>query len=192
MSKYSKREIISVDLGNPAIGALRKAALERLAAEAEHEWGGSPSIGRWLTALADQKIEGDKIMAEIVIKNFRKDPNFGWGYSFTPTGKDAYSIETPSAPDHTGSLEQIEKARAADRTWNSKGGVFYNTAWFYGGRHIVATWAFGVVKPRTTEAYGEDGRYDYENDDAEYGYTWLPGLALDYVRDEQDIKIRVE
>ena len=67
----------------------------------------------------------------------RKTKSFGWGYSFTPTGADAYSIVPPAAPDHTGTVKQVIAARDEDRTWNARGGAFYSTAYFIGGNRIV-------------------------------------------------------
>lgn len=50
---------INVHLGKGADGARRTYALKRLAAEAGHYWNGEPSIGRWLSALADERIGAD-------------------------------------------------------------------------------------------------------------------------------------
>lgn len=45
-----------IHLGKDAEGQRRKEALERLAAQAGHFWGGKPSVGRWLVALADAAV----------------------------------------------------------------------------------------------------------------------------------------
>jgi len=112
-------------------------------------------------------------MFEIIVKNYRRSRKFGWGYSFTPTGEDAYSIKTPAAPDHTGTLSQIADAIQHDRTWQAKGGAFYNTAWFHDGRRITATWAFTKIG---------QGKYDW---------AWVTGWEPPF-DDERDVKIQVE
>lgn len=43
----------SVHLGSGEEGEERKAALESMANHADCTWGGRPSIGRWLIAMAD-------------------------------------------------------------------------------------------------------------------------------------------
>lgn len=43
-----------VHLGKGEEGQRRRDALEAMAAEAGHFWGGKPSIGRWLVAMADK------------------------------------------------------------------------------------------------------------------------------------------
>lgn len=45
-----------IHLGSGEQGRQRKAALEQIAANEGHVWGGKPSIGRWLVALADSKL----------------------------------------------------------------------------------------------------------------------------------------
>jgi hypothetical protein len=51
---------ISIYLGeDEQQAAARKAALEALALKAGHEWNGKPSVGRWLCALADERIQGE-------------------------------------------------------------------------------------------------------------------------------------
>ena len=80
-------------------------------------------------------------MHEITVRNWRRSRSFGWAWSCTPTGEDAYSIEIPSRPDYTGTYGQVVDAMLADRTFASikGGGGFYATAWFYKGGRIVAT-----------------------------------------------------
>lgn len=63
----------------------------------------------------------------------RRTKNFGWGYSTTPSGEDAYSIEPPSAPMYTGTPNQVLENRKNDRTFNSLGGAFYAERYFLGG-----------------------------------------------------------
>lgn len=46
-----------VHLGTGPEGRRRRQALEQLAAEAGHFWGGKPSIGRWLVAMADAQAD---------------------------------------------------------------------------------------------------------------------------------------
>lgn len=104
---------------------------------------------------------------------------FGWGWSCTPTGEDAYSIKTPSKPDYEGTLEKLRKDIANDQAFQNLGGAFYNTAWFYDGKRILKTRAYGVVKDRTTPAINEDGTHNWRNDDTEYGYRWLNGWQGD-------------
>lgn len=61
---------INIHLGGGVEGKLRKQALEQLAVEAGHVWDGEPSIGRLITALADQagqKIGDDKMNKKIGI-----------------------------------------------------------------------------------------------------------------------------
>ena len=76
---------------------------------------------------------------EIVVRNPLRSRVFGWGWTNNPTGNGPYSIETPEAPDYTGTIGQVRAAIAADRTVRSmrSGGVCISTAWFYGGRRIV-------------------------------------------------------
>lgn len=63
----------------------------------------------------------------------------GYGYSCTPTGDDAYSIETPGRPDYVGTFRQIRAALSEDRTHRSlhSGGTYTNEQWFYRGRRIT-------------------------------------------------------
>lgn len=58
MSEYTVLQ--PVHLGKGEEGERRKLALEHLAAREGHLWGGEPSIGRWLVALADQEINEPK------------------------------------------------------------------------------------------------------------------------------------
>ncbi len=120
---------------------------------------------------------------EITVKNFRKNRKFGWGWSTTPTGEDAYSIETPDAPDYEGTLNQLQEARRNDRAFNNLGGAFFNTAWFYRGKRITHTRVFGPMGPTYTE-YGE------EIEDVEYDDRWEPKFNQD--TDDKDITIRTE
>jgi hypothetical protein len=52
---------INIHLGDGNRGMRRKHALERLASEAGYEWGGNPSVGRWLCALADEKLKEEAV-----------------------------------------------------------------------------------------------------------------------------------
>mgnify|MGYP001278166496 CR=1 FL=1 len=45
-----------IHLGTGVEGEFRRQALEALAVEAGCEWGGKPSIGRYIVALADAKL----------------------------------------------------------------------------------------------------------------------------------------
>ena len=126
---------------------------------------------------------------EITIKNYRRSRKFGWGYTFTPTGEDAYSIETPSRPDHVGTLNQIDDDIASDRTWRARGGAFYNTAWFHDGKRILATWAFDIVsQPSPNES--ADMTTDEFFAQCEYGWRWVNGWRPP--EDASDVKIRLE
>ena len=80
-------------------------------------------------------------MNTLTIDNPSRSRKWGWGWSNNPTGKDAYSIEIPAAPDYTGTINQVTEAKSADRTWASmkSGGTFTNSAWFYAGRRIKMT-----------------------------------------------------
>lgn len=46
-----------IHLGTGEQGVARRRVLEGLAEEAGYTWGGKPSIGRWLVALADEEIK---------------------------------------------------------------------------------------------------------------------------------------
>lgn len=48
-----------IHLGTGEEGIRRRKALLALAAEAGHSWGGQTSIGRWLVALADERLAGN-------------------------------------------------------------------------------------------------------------------------------------
>ena len=48
---------ILIDLGIGERGEQRKQALLDLAKRENHEWGGKPSIGRLIVAMADDEIE---------------------------------------------------------------------------------------------------------------------------------------
>lgn len=116
----------------------------------------------------------------------RNSKKFGWGWSCTPTGEDAYSIEYPGAPDYEGTIEQVKKARSDDRAFHSLGGAFYNTAWFYDGNRITHTWCFDCV------ADHNDPSEEYDFDKREYGYTWTSGFGGTDAVNKGKIKIRVE
>lgn len=78
-------------------------------------------------------------MSAITITNPTRTRKWGWGWSCQPTGRNAYEIETPSAPYYTGTLNQVLKAAADDKTYHSLkgGGTYTNTAWFYAGKRIT-------------------------------------------------------
>ena len=121
-------------------------------------------------------------MKEINIKNINRTRKWGWGWSCTPTGEDAWSISPPSKPDYTGTLNQISADRHGDRTWKSMQSVFTNTSWFYDGLPVHSTWTFGVLNGKS-----------YDDPSAEWGYGWFPGLHLEIPEhgDDKDLKIRV-
>lgn len=78
-------------------------------------------------------------IVRITVHNPTRTRKWGWGWTNTPTGRDAWSVETPSAPHHTGTLAQVQAAIAGDRTYASmrSGGTIVSTAWFYDGKRIV-------------------------------------------------------
>lgn len=144
---------------------------------------------------------------EIIVKNPNLVRKFGWGWSCQPTGRDAYSIETPDCPDITGTINQCMKYANENRTFKSikSGGTFYNTAWFYDGKLIVATWAGGLLKYADDLPYPDDiddDDFDYQSwdranslhhlDNDVYGYAWFNGLILDsQLWENGELKIRV-
>ena len=114
---------------------------------------------------------------EITVKNYRRSRKFGWGWSTTPTGEDAYSIEAPTVPDYEGTLKQLDEAINNDRAFQNLGGAFFNTAWFYGGQRISHTWAFGIMSNL--------------GGPARYGHLWTRGFDPT-TSDQANIKIRIE
>lgn len=115
-----------------------------------------------------------------------QDGKFGWGWSCTPTGEDAYSIEVPKGPDHVGTVASVRRKAQNDRAFNSLGGAFYNTAWFYDGKRITHTWNFDCIADRN-----DPNDPDYDWDKREYGYTWVPGFEIGQA-EKGRVKIRVE
>ena len=81
----------------------------------------------------------------ITVTNPSLRRHWGWGYSTTPTGRDAYEIEMPASPDFTGTIKQILAARSSDRTWKSLrgGGTYTSEAWFYRGQRVVSVEEWG-------------------------------------------------
>lgn len=64
-----------IHLGSGMEGELRKRALERLAKDAGHTWGNAPSIGRWLCAVADEKIKEDKMAYYAILSDNLNEPD---------------------------------------------------------------------------------------------------------------------
>jgi len=135
-------------------------------------------------------------MSEITIKNYRKSRKFGWGYSFTPTGEDAYSIKIPTAPDYTGTLSQIQNKKDSDKTFQETT-AFSSTAWFYSGQRITHTWQFTCLKRAPelefdpeSESYNDylSRNSDHHAENDIYGYGWVRGWAGG---DDADVKIRI-
>lgn len=114
---------------------------------------------------------------EITVKNYRRSRKFGWGWSTTPIGEDAYSIERPSIPDYEGTLNQLDEAISNDKAFQGMGGAFFNTAWFYDRRRITHTWQFGITG-------------GLEDHPLKTGYLWVRGFNPD--AGQGDIKIKVE
>jgi len=105
----------------------------------------------------------------ITITNFMKSRRFGWGYSTTPTGEGPYSIEVPTKPMHTGTVGGVCDAIQNDRTFNSLGGTFRNTAWFWNGQRITHTLVYGIVEvvadlPRDYDQDGSPGHMRWISD----------------------------
>lgn len=123
-------------------------------------------------------------MNELVVN--LEDKKFGWGWSTTPTGEDAHSIEFPNAPDHTGTVKQVREAARGDQAFHSLGGAFYNTAWFYDGRRITHRWSYGCIAD-----HNDPDADEYDWDKREYGYGWVPGFNVGQA-EKGDVKIRVE
>lgn len=74
----------------------------------------------------------------ITVENATRSRKFGFGYSTKPTGDGPYSIETPAAPDYTGTIRQVEEQIENDAYLASlKHGTLHTTAFFYDGRRIV-------------------------------------------------------
>lgn len=142
---------------------------------------------------------------EIVINNPNRSRKFGWSWACSPTGRDAYSIETPTRPQVTGTIKMIQAEIAGDPTFRSikSGGAFYNTAWFYDGKRITATWSFGLIKqaddlplpddwngPEADTYHARNNDHHSKNDN--YGYAWFSGLDLDSeLWENGQLKIRV-
>ena len=122
------------------------------------------------------------MLQEIDIKDINRTRKWGWGWSCTPTGEDAWSIERPAKPDCTGTLNQIQAYANGDRTWKSmqSGGTFTNTSYFYDGKPIHSTWTFGVLNGKL-----------YDDPDAKWGYGWFSGLHL-LENGDKSLKIRVQ
>jgi hypothetical protein len=74
----------------------------------------------------------------MIIKNPNRTRKWGWGYSTTPSGVDAYSIVPPTRPDYVGTLKQVREAIRNDRAYNSLGGAFHCDRWFYDGKPLSA------------------------------------------------------
>lgn len=110
-----------------------------------------------------------------IVECYPKCDVMGWNYSTDPTGEDAYSIKIPCSPHFEGTVEQIKQAIREDRGFNSLGGAFYSTAWFYNGRRIIATWDYAIIHaPTPNEAANMSDEEYYEK--CEYGWKWVPGF----------------
>lgn len=130
-------------------------------------------------------------MSEVIVKNFRRSRKFGWGYSFTPSGRSATSIETPSTPQYMGTLGKIQDSIEGDRTFqvHSHGGAFYTTAWFYDGRRITHTWS-GCVTEAERGYTNEKGDYIVIRPD-KYGEGWVSGFLSGYTDWDEEVDVRI-
>lgn len=139
---------------------------------------------------------------EILVENWKRSKKFGWGWSCTPTGDGPYSIETPTHPDVTGTIAQIQEHIRDDRAFNSLGGVFYNTAFFYDGQRITHSYDYVLLncapdlpmdEDATQEGYRSwkeaNDRHHWRED--EWGYDWVDGFDPGNYQDENNVKIMV-
>lgn len=111
----------------------------------------------------------------------RKNRNLGFGYTSgciqTPTGLKVADVEQP---DYTGTVGQIMKAIADDRTLRSfeSGGTYYNTAWFI---KVDGQW-----RKIINEQYRGPGDLMQQTQEP-HGYT---GRRWVYTCDEITVKIK--
>lgn len=83
------------------------------------------------------------MVQEITINNVTRCRKFGYGISTQPTGRGT-DIESPSAPDYTGTLKQIRKQLDDDRRYlDSIQSSYQSRSWFYDGKPIVWVWTIG-------------------------------------------------
>jgi hypothetical protein len=124
-------------------------------------------------------------MEEITITNYERRRKWGWGYSFSPTGNGT-EIRTPTEPNYTGTLGQISEARENDPILKAHSNCYSSSQWFWNGRPIVATWAFGIVSKTWSGDYNDEEEY-------EYGHAWFQGFHMPFEEYETtEIKIRIE
>lgn len=123
---------------------------------------------------------------EVTVRNYRMSRRFGWAYSFHPTGRTPYEIETPARPMDTGTLRQLAQVIEDDRTWQVHSrSASSATAWFYDGRRITHTWCWTNLTPMVTD----NGEW-VEN--VTYGYGWIDGFHPERVADTGDKDIRIK
>jgi hypothetical protein len=80
----------------------------------------------------------------VTVTNPFRSRKFGFGYTSrvidTPRG---YQIDTPVAPQYTGTLNQLSRAVEDDRTLASfRNNTLHSCAWFYAGKRIVSVKGF--------------------------------------------------
>ena len=79
--------------------------------------------------------------------NIRRSRKFGFGWSTEPTGRDAYSIKPPEAPNYTGTIKSIMRSRASDRAYQTyatgNATNYYATRWFWNGKPITHIYRSG-------------------------------------------------
>jgi hypothetical protein len=92
-----------VHLGKGREGEQRKLALEHIAAREGHLWGGEPSIGRWLVALAAREIREPKTFA--MVSDKYGEPHLTTPQRFRAETQDV-AIEWQTDGDHERYIDQ--------------------------------------------------------------------------------------
>ena len=131
-----------------------------------------------------------------------RERKFGWGWATTPTGQGT-EIEHPGSPDVTGSIKFCLAHKHADPAFQSLGGTFYSTAWFFNLKRITHTWMWGLIREADPIApYDPDGEESYSMwcdrddknrwDNNKYDWVWREGFDPNWIGGERTIKIRTE
>jgi hypothetical protein len=103
----------------------------------------------------------------ITIKNANLSRKFGYGWGTTPTGRDAFSIQSPAKPDYTGTVKGILEERGDDRSYRAYGSSratnYSSHQWFYDGKPIVNIWKTGYIKQaEDIPDYSDGDKFKYE------------------------------